>query len=225
MRVRRSRLPPDPRQAAEPGRTRCLQGEAGAPARPARGGAHGARAVTGVFAPDGRDAHGRLGARLHAAGKRRPQRGRRARYRRPADRLARVHAVLLVSLEPQRAHDRRRDRRRFRGRTLPASVARQGANGEGGACHAYLADPVRRARVQCLDLHLARDSRHRCRYVLGHYRRHRRPARTQARRRQRGCLRHPEPLRPRRRGRDGHPHACRNQGNRDRFRAPGLHGE
>ncbi len=34
--------------------------------------------------PDGRDAHRRVGAGLHPAGKRRPQPSRRARHRRPA---------------------------------------------------------------------------------------------------------------------------------------------
>jgi 2-methylcitrate synthase len=37
-----------------------------------------------------------------------------------------------------------------------------------GARHAHLADPLRRARVQRLDLHLARGRRHRFRHVLGH---------------------------------------------------------
>jgi 2-methylcitrate synthase len=46
-----------------------------------------------------------------------------------------------------------------------------------GTRDAHLADPVRRARVQRLDLHLPRDRRHRLRHVLGHHRRHRRAAR------------------------------------------------
>ena len=54
-----------------------------------------------------------------------------------------------------------------------------------GARHAHLADPVRRARVQRLDLRRTRHRRHRLRPVLVHHRRDRRSARTQARRRQR----------------------------------------
>ena len=49
-----------------------------------------------------------------------------------------------------------------------------------GARHAYLADPVRRARVQRLDLHRARDRRHRLGYVFRDHRRDRRAARARS---------------------------------------------
>ena len=55
-----------------------------------------------------------------------------------------------------------------------------------GARHAHLADPLRRARVQRLDLRRARHRRHRLGHVLVHHRGDRRAARTEARRRQRG---------------------------------------
>ena len=48
-----------------------------------------------------------------------------------------------------------------------------------------VADPVRRARVQRVDLHRARDRRHRLGHAFVHHRRDRRAARAQARRRQR----------------------------------------
>ena len=48
----------------------------------------------------GRDAHGRLRAGLHLAGKGRPQRAWRARHRRPPDGVVRLHAAVLVPLQP-----------------------------------------------------------------------------------------------------------------------------
>ena len=76
------------------------------------------------------------------------------------------------------------------------------------AMHTSL-DPVRRARVQRLDLHRARHRRHRLRSVLLHHRRDRRAARPEARRRQRGGVRDPGALRDCRRGRGRHPRARR----------------
>ena len=52
--------------------------------------------------PDGRAAHGRVGARLPRAGERRPSGRGCARHRRPAARVPRLDAVLLVSLRDQR---------------------------------------------------------------------------------------------------------------------------
>ena len=52
---------------------------------------------------------------------------------------------------------------------------------------------------------------------------HRRAARPEARRRQRGRVRDPEALRDARRGRSRHPPARREQGSRDRLRPSGLH--
>ena len=64
-------------------------------------------------------------------------------------------------------------------------------------------------------------------YRLGHLflclRRHRRPARAQAWRRQRGGLRYPEPLRQPRPGRGRHPRPRGAQGDRHRLRAPRLY--
>ena len=85
--------------------------------------------------------------------------------------------------------------------TPPPSVV-----GEGDA---HLADPVRRARVQRLDVHRARDRGHRLGPVLLHHRRDRRAARPEARRRQRGRVRDPEALRDAGRGRGRHPRARR----------------
>ena len=67
-----------------------------------------------------------------------------------------------------------------------------------GARHAYLAQSVRRARIQRLDLHRAGHRGHGLGHVFLHHGRHRRAARTEARRRQRGGVRDPEPLSTRR---------------------------
>ena len=71
-----------------------------------------------------------------------------------------------------------------RRRALPAPAALQAAQRGVDPRHAGLADSLRRARVQRLDFHRARDCRNRLRSVLLHYRRHRRAQRAQARRRQ-----------------------------------------
>jgi 2-methylcitrate synthase len=63
------------------------------------------------------------------------------------------------------------------------------------------------------------------RHALGHHRRHRRAARPQARRRERGRLRDPEALRLARRSRGRHPPPRGGQGGRHRLRPPGVHGE
>ena len=142
-------------------------------------------ALPGRRASDGRDAHRRVGAGLRAAGEGRSQRARRARHRRPADGLLRLDAAVLVSLEPQRHAHRGRDRRRFDRRPFPAPAAREEAARAVGKGDAHVAQPVRRARIQRVDVRGARDRRHRLRHVLGDHRRHRRAARSQARRRQR----------------------------------------
>ena len=92
-----------------------------------------------------------------------------------------------------------------------------------GARHAHLADPVRRARVQRLDLRRARHRRHRLRPVLVHHRRDRRAARTQARRRQRDGAGDPAALRQPGRGGDRHQGARGQQGGDHRLRPPGVH--
>jgi 2-methylcitrate synthase len=63
-------------------------------ARRAGGGAQHARGAARLGAPDGRDAHRRLGARLRPAREGRPQPRRRARHRRPL--LASLGSMLLV---------------------------------------------------------------------------------------------------------------------------------
>ena len=83
-----------------------------------------------------------------------------------------------------------------------------------GKGDAHLADPVRRARIQRLDLYRPRHRRHRLRHVFRDHRRHRRPARPEARRRQRSRVRDPEALRQSGRSRSRHPQARREQGSR-----------
>ena len=173
-------------RAAERRGARRLQGAAQATARAARHRTHGARGAAGVDAPDGRDAHRRLGARLHAAGKGRPRRRGRARDRRPAGRQPRLDARLLVSLHPQRPAHARRDRGRLDRRAFPAPAASSAAARLVGRGHARLAQPVCRARVQRLHLRGARDRRHRRGHLFLHHRRDRRAARSEARRRERG---------------------------------------
>ncbi len=179
--------------------------------------------IPGRRASDGRDAYRRVGARHGAAGKGRPQRRRRARHRRPPAGVARVDAPLLVPLEPQRAPDRRRDRRRLDRRAFPPPAARREAARAVGAGDAHLAHPVRRARIQRVDVHRPRDRGHRRRHVLGAHRRHRRAARAEARRRQRGLVRDPEALRHAGRGRGRHPPPRRSEGSDHRLRASGVH--
>ena len=77
-RIRGSGAPAGPRQAAEPRGTARIQGKAETPARTADAGAGRAGGAAGVESPDGRVAHGHVGARLRAARKRRSQHGRRA---------------------------------------------------------------------------------------------------------------------------------------------------
>jgi citrate synthase len=61
--------------------------------------------------PDGRDAHGGFSPGLRPAGKGRSQPPRRARYRRPADGLARLHAAVLVPFRAERQTHRCGNRR------------------------------------------------------------------------------------------------------------------
>ena len=56
-------------------------------------------------------------------------------------------------------------------RPLPASAARRAAVRDVGARDAHVADPVCRARVQRVDVHRARDRRHRRGHVFGDHRR------------------------------------------------------
>jgi hypothetical protein len=86
-----------------------------------------AGATAAVGAPDGRDAHRRVGAGLRAAGEGRPQPSGRARHRRPPDGLAGLDAAVLVPLQPQRQAHRGGNRRRLHRRPLPAPAARREA--------------------------------------------------------------------------------------------------
>ena len=177
---------------------KALQGEAeGACAACPRTCQARARSAAGGRPSDGRDAHRRLGARLRAAGEGRPQRRRRARYRRPPDGVARLDAAVLVPLSATTA-----GASRSRPTTIPSAgtsciCCTASRRRSVGARDAHLADPVCRARVQRLHLHRARDRRHRLGHVLGHHRRHRRAARPEARRRQRSRVRDPAALRRR----------------------------
>ena len=195
LRIRGDRPSARARQAADARRARRLQEQAAVAARHSGGTEGGTRAAAGIDPSDGRHAHRRFGARLPVAGEGRSQPSRCARHRRPPDGLARLGPALLVSLCRQRQAHRRRDRRRFDRRTFPASAARQAPERTVDAGHAHLADPLRRARIQCFDIRRARHRRHRQRHVFEYRRRHRRLARTQARWRQRGRLRDPEALR------------------------------
>ena len=177
LRIRGDRPPAGARQAAHQGRAARLQDQAQGPARPARQRQGRPRMGARQRPPDGRDAHRRVRARHRAAREGRPQHPRRARHRRPPDGQPRLDAAVLVPLQPQRPPHRGRDRRRLHRRPLPAPAARREALGPVGARHAHLADPVRGARVQRLDLHRPRHRRHRLGHVLVDLRRHRRAAR------------------------------------------------
>ena len=208
----------------ESGRARRLQAALEGPAWPLAAAARRARADPGDGAPDGRPAHGRFRARLRSAG--RPgSRGRRG-ARDVADRLVashRVDALLLAPLSRDRQAHRGRDGRRLGRRALPAHAARQAAVGELGARDAHLADPLRRARIQRLDLHRARHRRHRVRHAFLHHRRDRRLARAEARRRQRSRARDPAALCRRRRRGSRHPRARRGEGSHHRLRPSRVH--
>ncbi len=120
---------------------------------------------------------GVLGARARCCPKATTTSSRRARD--IADRLmASLGSMLLYwyhFAHSGRAH-RRRDRRRLHRRALPAPAARPKPSRAVGARDAHLAHPVRRARVQRLDLHRARHRRHRLGHVLRDHRRDRRAA-------------------------------------------------
>ena len=185
MRVRGSRAFARAWESADTIGTRGLQGEAQGAARIARDCANNPRSSARRRASDGRAAHRRLGARLRAAGKGGPRCCRHARDHRPPPRLAEFDAAVLVSLLAQRRADRGDDGRRLHRRPFSAPVPRRGAEGVVGARDARLAHSLRRARVQRLDVHDARDHRHRRGYLLRAHGRHRRAARPEARRRKR----------------------------------------
>ena len=225
LRVRGDRVPADPRQAAEPRGARGLQGEAEercAACRPRC--APCSKQLPAASASDGRDAHRRVGARLRAAGEGRSQRRRRARHRRPADRVAsaRCWSTGITTATPASASTWRREDDSIGGHFLHLLHGER-PDARLGARDAHLADPLRRARVQRLDVRRARHRRHRLGHVLGDRRRDRRAARPEARRRQRSRVRDPAALRDARRGRSGHPRARREQGSDHRLRPPGLH--
>jgi hypothetical protein len=131
---------------------------------------------------------------------------RRPAHRRPPHRQPGLHAAVLVPLQPSTA-----SASRSRPTTIPSAAI---------SCTCCTARPPPEIWVRAMHTSLilyaehefnastftgARHRRHRLGHVFRHHRRHRRPARAQARRRQRGGLRHPEPLRQRRRGRGRHP--------------------
>ena len=124
----------------------------------------GARAAAGGQPSDGRAAHGRVGARLLAAGKRRaPGRGR-ARHRRPAARLAwaRCCATGITSRATAGASRCRPTMIRSARTSCTCCTGASRRPSWVRAMHTSL-DPVRRARIQCLDLHGAGDRRARAR--------------------------------------------------------------
>ena len=131
------KLPNTHELAAYKTKLKSLRGDPGA-------GARHPRAASTSHAPHGRHAHGRFRARLRAARSQRPQRLGRARDRRPPGGELRVDALLLVSLLAQQPPHPRGNRRRLRGRSLPASAAPSPARPELGARHAHLAQPLRR---------------------------------------------------------------------------------
>ncbi len=85
------------------------------------------------------------------------------------------------------------------------------------------AEPLCRARVQRLDLHCADHRGDRVGPVFGRCRGHRRAARPETWRRERGRLRDPEALRRSRPGRGRHPRPRREQGGGHRLRPPRLY--
>ncbi len=113
-------------------------------------------------------------ARRGGSGEGRSQHHRSTRHRRPPDGFARLDAALLASLQPRQAPHRGRDRRRFDRWSFPAPAARQAGKAAVGEIHAHLAESLRRARIQRLDVRRSRRCRHRLRHVFGHHRRNRR---------------------------------------------------
>src|SRR5438105_1658337 len=92
-----------------------------------------------------------------------------------------------------------------------------------GARDAHFAHPLRRARIQREHLHLPRHRRHRLRPVQRDLRRHRRPARPEARRRERVLLRGFVQIFRSKRGGSGHRAPRAGEGDRHRLRPPGVH--
>ena len=142
-----------------------------------------ARAAARREPSDGRSAHRMLGARCPRAG---------AGLRRPAARRRAVaggvagHAALLASLRDERATDRDGERGSGHRRALSASASRPGTDARRGTRARRLADPLRRARVQCLDVRCAGLRRDAVGSLLGRHCRDRHAARAAARRGERG---------------------------------------
>ena len=122
----------------------------------------------------------------------------RARHRRPADGLAsaRCCSTGITSATTASASTSRPTTTRSAAISCTCCTA-SSRRSSWVTRDAHVAHPLRRARVQRVDLHRARDRRHRLRHVLGDHRRHRRAARPEARRRQRSRVRDPEALRRR----------------------------
>ena len=180
---------------------------------------------SGGRASDGRDAHRRLGAGLRAA--REATTTTRAGARDIADRLmASLGSMLLYWYHYSHNGTRidvETDDDSIGGHFLHLLHGRAAA-GVVGARDAHLAHPLRRARVQRLDVRRARDRRHRRGHVLGDHRRDRRAARarstaapTRSRSRSRAATTTPDEAEADIR------RARREQGSHHRLRPSGLH--
>ena len=206
-------------------RARRLQGASckalrGLPAARARG----ARGAARRGASDGRAAHRRLGARAARCRRRTTTASPGARD--IADRLIASLGSMLAywyhfSHTGERIDVETDDD--SVGGALPAPAAPASRRRRVGAGDAHLAHPVRRARVQRLDLHRARDRRHRRRHLLVHHRRDRRAARPKHGGANEVALEIQQRYADAGRGRGGHPRARREQGGHHRLRPPGLH--
>jgi hypothetical protein len=133
---------------------------------PAECRAHGPRMPAGGDPSDGRAAHRRLGARRSAARARGPPGSpRRARSPtgcwRPSARCCSTGTTTATT-----GGASSRDRRRLHRRAFPALLHGKPPSAMGPG-DAYLADPLRRARIQRLDLYRARHRRHRFGHVFG----------------------------------------------------------
>src|SRR6185437_8391002 len=138
--------------------------------------------------------------------------------------LAGFDAALLVSLQPRRRSHRRRNRRRLHRGPFPSPAASAYAARGVDQRDAHVAQSLRRARIQRVDVRRARDRRNRIRHVFGDHRRDRRAARAEAWGRERVLVRSAATLPDTRRSRGRYPSPRRRARGGDRLRAPGLHG-
>ena len=198
VRVRGDRLSADPREAAEPRRARGLQDQA----QGLRGLPAAVRTVLEQL-PAASHPMDVMRTGVSALGCLVPETGRRtmpparATSRTGCWRAsARCCATGITSRRRPAHRGARPTTTRSAAHFLHLLHGRKPSDAWVRAMHTSL-DPVRRARVQRLDLHRAGDRGHRLRHLFLHHRRHRRAARAEARRRQRSRLRDPEPLRRR----------------------------